>query len=266
MRADERPVTAAEDWDRHWLVYAASNRLNPAQDYRRQIIFRALDLPRSPRPVRVLELGSGYGELANHALRLCPDTEFLGLDRSQTAVEASRGRVPGAQFIQCDLTRSLDLPSSYTRWATHAVCSEVLEHIDEPQLVLANARPYLAPGCRMVITVPGGPRSAFDRHIGHRRHFSRAALGDLIATTGLSVVWLGGAGFPFFNLYRLAVVLRGQALIDQGRAGDSGQLSLGTRAAMRAFSWLFRLNTTKTRLGWQLIALAEEPTTRATQP
>jgi 2-polyprenyl-3-methyl-5-hydroxy-6-metoxy-1,4-benzoquinol methylase len=36
------------------------------------------------------------------------------------------------------------------------VCSEVLEHVDRPRELLANAAAYLAPGCRLVVTVPGG--------------------------------------------------------------------------------------------------------------
>ena len=71
-----------------------------------------------------------------------------------------------------DLLRDPAPDAEWAGWATHAVCSEVLEHVDEPVVLLRNARSWLAPGCRLVVTVPGGPMSAFDRHIGHRRHFS----------------------------------------------------------------------------------------------
>jgi len=35
--------------------------------------------------------------------------------------------------------------------------------------------------------VPGGPMSAFDRHVGHRRHFSAAALRQLLVNSGFEV-------------------------------------------------------------------------------
>jgi glycosyltransferase involved in cell wall biosynthesis len=43
--------------------------------------------------------------------------------------------------------------------------------VDEPARLLRNARTFLAPGCHLVVTVPGGPRSASDLRIGHRRHY-----------------------------------------------------------------------------------------------
>ena len=56
-------AAAGDDWDSHWASYAASNALNPAQAYRRKLIFDALALGAAPAPVRVLEIGSGQGEL-----------------------------------------------------------------------------------------------------------------------------------------------------------------------------------------------------------
>jgi hypothetical protein len=108
------------------------------------------------------------------------------------------------------------------------------------------------------VTVPAGPMSAFDRHIGHRRHFSAGRLRTTLRDAGLDVSDLRGAGFPFFNVYRLAVVARGKKLIDD--AGyEHHTLPLAARVTMRTFSWLFRLNTDKTKLGWQLVAVGVAP-------
>jgi hypothetical protein len=97
--------------------------------------------------------------------------------------------------------------------------------------------------------------SAFDRHIGHRRHFTPDRLRQLLEDAGLEVAALYGAGFPFFNLYRLTVVARGRRLIDDA----SGELPLSARAAIWAFTQLFRLNAVETLRGWQLVAVASEP-------
>jgi hypothetical protein len=101
--------------------------------------------------------------------------------------------------------------------------------------------------------------SAFDKHIGHRRHFSLHLLERTLREAGLDVADLRGAGFPFFNVYRLVVVARGKRLIDDAAEGDDVTLPLSARAAIRMFSWLFRLNTGKTRFGWQLVAVGAEP-------
>ncbi len=257
--SDDAKLTAiTDDWDRHWSSYADSNALNPAQAYRRRLIFEALDLRGAPRPVRLLEIGSGQGEMSREVLSRHPDLELLGIDRSLTGVRIAEQRVPGGTFIQQDLTMPMVIPEAYRSWASHAVCSEVLEHLDDPVAALRNARGYLAPGCRLVVTVPGGPMSAFDRHIGHRRHFTPGTLMQTLAAAGFLPVEVRGAGFPFFNLYRLTVIARGRALIDDAAHG-SGDLPLAARAFMRVFSPLFRFNIADTSRGWQLVALAGEP-------
>jgi SAM-dependent methyltransferase len=248
-----------DDWETHWSSYADSNGANPAQVYRRMLIFQALDLARAARPVRLLELGSGQGDFARDLLAQHPDTQIVGLDLAATGVELAGRKVPQASFFQQDLTQPISVPERFHGWATHAVCSEVLEHLDDPTAALRNARKLLAPGCKVVITVPSGPMSAFDRHIGHRGHFTAARLGQTLRDAGLEVPDLRGAGFPFFNLYRLVVVARGEALIQDAAGGDGKPLPFAARAMIRLFSWLFRLNRETGRRGWQLVAVGVEP-------
>ena len=245
-----------DDWNAHWSSYAQSNTVNPAQAYRRRLIFAALQADAARGPVRLLELGSGQGELARELSRRLPRAEMVGLELSREGVEQARRKVPGAEFFEQDLTQTLHVPERYLGWATHAVCSEVLEHVDDPVALLGNARALMAPGCRLVITVPGGPVSAFDRHIGHRRHFTSERLSSVLRDAGYEVAAVHGAGFPFFNLYRLMVVARGRRLIDDVKDDGSRPLPLSARVAMRAFDALFRANLTRTPLGWQCLAIA----------
>ena len=248
-----RPNT--DDWDRHWSEHAAMNALNPAQAYRRTLIFNALDLRHAAAPVRVLEIGSGQGEMSSEIARLHPTAELLGVDLSHTGIAIAQSKVPNGHFFQQDLRLPLALPERFRGWATHAVCSEVLEHLDDPALCLRNARACLAPGATLVITVPAGPISAFDRHIGHREHFTQARLERVLLDAGLEVDQVHGSGFPFFNLYRLTVVARGRRLINDA----GGELPAAARAAMWAFSRLFRFNQVGGSHGWQLLAVAREP-------
>jgi SAM-dependent methyltransferase len=256
---NSRLPATADDWDQHWRAYASSNALNPAQAYRRMLIFRRLDLAHAARPVRVLEVGSGQGEFSREITERHRDVELVGIDISQTAVEIAQAKVPGGAFFQQDLAQPMAIPARYRGWATHAVCSEVLEHLDDPLTALRHVRACLAPGGRLVITVPAGPMSAFDRHIGHRGHFSPARLGQLVKDAGLQLGSLHGAGFPFFNLYRLTVIARGRKLIADATESGDGHLPASASAAIRVFSWLFRLNAAETLRGWQLVAVAVEP-------
>lgn len=242
--------SATDDWDRHWQDFHDSARVNPAQDMRQRLVLGRL---RRLAAARVLDVGSGSGELARVLHARLPAAHLLGLEGSAEGVSLARRKVPEAAFVQCDL-RQPQLPdAAHREWATAAVCSEVLEHLEDPRLVLINVKPFLAPGAHLLVTVPGGPMSAFDRHIGHRRHFTRRTLRELLEAAGYDVTGVWGAGFPFFNLYRLVVIARGVRLI-----GDAGARSRPwlAGAAMRLFGLLFRMNLDRTPLGWQLLAVA----------
>lgn len=248
----------SDDWNQHWNAYAEAAHINPASAYRRQLVYKLLDLAASPRPVRVLELGCGQGDLAQELAEACADAEYLGLDRSEAGVDISQSKVPQANFLVRDLEQPLNLPSQYEGWATHVVCSELLEHVDDPAAVLRNVRPYLSRQGIVVITVPGGPRSAFDLHIGHRRHFTVSSLSQVVRDAGLSPREVYGAGFPFFNLYRLAVVASGRRLIDKAQQPGFAARPL-SRLAGRVFSSLFRANVERGPHGWQIVGVAVRP-------
>lgn len=239
-----------DDWDRHWDDYASAAERNPAQRYRRKLILSMLGAEGTAAPVRLLDIGSGQGDFTADVRAAFPGAQVLGLELSAAGVEVARRKVAGADFLQWDLLAERQPPEHRRNWATHAVCSEVLEHLDEPERLLANTRAWLARGCRLIVTVPGGPMSPFDRHIGHRRHYRGEDLGELLERAGFHVEGAHGAGFPFFNLYRRVVIARGSKLISD----VAKEPSLAARMAMDAFDGLFRWNL-GTR-GWQTIAVA----------
>jgi SAM-dependent methyltransferase len=250
MNSASAPVAQRDDWDSHWDAYASAAERNPAQRYRRKLILSMLGAEGAPAPARLLDIGSGQGDLAAEVRAAFPGAQVLGLELSASGVEVARRKVSGADFLQWDLLTERQPPEPHRNWATHAICSEVLEHLDEPEHLLANARAWLAPECRLIVTVPGGPMSRFDRHIGHRKHYRGEQLRALLERAGFRVEAAHGAGFPFFNFYRRVVIARGSKLI-----GDvAHEPSLAARIAMGAFDALFRWNL-PTR-GWQTVAVA----------
>ena len=252
------PATPVErdDWEGHWRDYTDAAEHNPAQRYRRQIVSKLLRRLGCSGSARILDIGSGQGDLAVDLHNAFPDSDLVGLELSASGVRISEDKVPRARFIQRDLLQPTGSLGPLDRWAQYAVCSEVLEHLDDPGLLLRNASEYLAPGCALVVTVPGGPKSAFDLHIGHRRHFTPAALRSLLESCGFKVELATTAGFPFFNLYRLIVILRGRKLISDVGTKNHGFATLLARAVMSVFRLLFAVNVTGTGLGWQTVAVA----------
>ena len=165
----------------------------------------------------------------------------------------ARSRMPSARFEVCDLLDPIENETVRSFLATDAICSEVLEHVDRPGRILTNAAAAMAPGCRLVVTVPGGPMNAFDKHIGHRRHYRPKELGVLLTAAGYRVEKTLGVGFPFYNLYRLALLTGGSSVVDIA----SGPPSLTVRTAYHVFDTLCRLNVD--RWGWQTVGIARWP-------
>jgi hypothetical protein len=108
------------------------------------------------------------------------------------------------------------------------------------------------------VTVPGGPMSAFDARIGHRRHYSPERLRQTFEEAGLCTAATFGAGFPFFNLYRRVVIARGARLAGD-LASKDGRPSGAARAAMAAFRPLLAVSLPRSVWGSQIVGVAHEP-------
>jgi SAM-dependent methyltransferase len=249
---------ARDDWDAHWEQYAESAGENPAQQMRHAIIAGLLCADVGNGAMRIFDLGSGQGDLIAKLQALLPDATFVGAELSESGVEISRRKVSGATFIVADLFQPPAALAEFTGWATHAICSEVLEHVDDPVEFLRSSQTYLAPNARLIVTVPGGPMSAFDRHIGHRQHFDRPKIRSTLEQAGYSVDRTYLAGFPFFNLYRLLVIARGKRLARDVEAKACGASTGPARVAMKLFRVLFRANLANSAFGWQVIAIARK--------
>lgn len=254
-RENMTPSTS-DNWDQHWREYSEAAERNPAQNYRRELILSWLGGAGSGEGMRIIDIGSGQGDMAAAIQTRFPAAQILGLELAQAGVEISRRKVPGARFVQRNLLAPMEPSEDQRGWATHAVCSEVIEHLVNPGLLLRNARAYMNEGCCLILTAPGGPISAFDRHIGHRKHWRQQEIESLLQETGYTPELVTGVGFPFFNLYRCLVILRGKRLIGDVSTGRANNTPWAARAAMAVFQRLFRLNLNSGRRGWQMIAKA----------
>jgi SAM-dependent methyltransferase len=263
----EQPVPSGtatpdpNDWDHHWDAYGEAAEGNPANVYRRHLILRLLGTP--PAGSTVVDIGSGQGEFARHLQRSFPDIAVWGVEYSAAGVARSRALAvaegSGAEFRQVDLLQPTSLADGQPP-ASFAVCSEVLEHVDDPTTLMRNARVLLAPGCRVVVTVPGGPRSAFDHHIGHYQHFTAGKLRTVLTDAGYTVERVLRAGFPFFNLYKLAVIVRGRRLIADVERRTADSPSIPGESLMKSFfGFGFRHSLDDFPIGWQMAAVATLP-------
>jgi len=253
MASDPQSHEAGDDWDSHWQRYADVASLNPAQRFRHSTMIRLLAASRTMAHARLLDVGSGQGDFLVQAAARWPECRLCGFEMSATGVAITRRKLPSSEAYSVDLFHPGPEARPFLGWATHAVCSEVLEHVDEPAKFLAAAAQYMAPGGIMIVTVPGGPMSSFDRHIGHRQHFTPHLLKQVFSAAGFRSPQAWGAGFPFFNLYRMAVISRGDKLADEAVTMPwTGKLAMGL------FDLLFRIPVPRTPWGWQIVGMASK--------
>jgi len=240
-------MITSREWNLVWSEYSETNRLNPAQAYRQKLILTELK-----SATRVLDVGCGNGELLEKIQAKFPQAILGGLDGSTEALEQTKRKVNGARTFLADL--SDHAPSGPLGWASHITCSEVLEHLDNPEAALCYSLRWLEPGGKIVLTVPAGPMTAFDVYLGHRRHFTANELKAMLLASGYERVSVRRAGFPFFNLYRLVVLARGEKVRDAAASP-----SPAAKSAMGIFRRLFAFNLPRGPWGWQLVATAHRP-------
>ena len=160
-------------------------------------------LPRLPQDQPLLELGFGAGgilvEVAERGFR-----DVVGVDSSASAVrDATRQlqRLPPGdrpRLLRCDLGA---LNPARAQFGS-ILAFEVLEHIEDDREALSQTYQLLAPGGRMLVSVPAHQRrfSAVDEAVGHYRRYERDQLVERFVRAGFEVETLWSYGYPLANL------------------------------------------------------------------
>ncbi len=254
-------VSTQEFYDDMWLKYAHLDAVNPASFHRRRLV-RELAKRVAPNAKKVVDVGCGQGELLRDLHAVLPNATLFGADVSEQSLIDSRKRNPSYDLFQIDLTS----PKFETEQASRlgqfdlVVCSEVLEHIPDHELAASRLRLLVKPGGLVIVTVPGGKKSAFDIAIGHQRHYSRQEMAALLHKAGFRIERTLAWGFPFHSMYRTAVRIasRGERKPDAGRHEQatvtSSLLERAYSIVSHLFKPLFYLNVAWG--GEQIIAIA----------
>lgn len=134
----------------------------------------------------LLEIGSGIG---NNVRILMQYTDVIATEKDPVYLEVLRNaylNTPGVDVREWDVTQPPphDLPQPDS-----ILCSNVLEHIEDDQAVVANADRALKPGGRMIFIVPRGEKlySTLDSAIGHCRRYDQERLCALFEDLGYEI-------------------------------------------------------------------------------
>ena len=158
---------------RHWWFRA-----------RRRILGRVIESMRLPRSARILEVGSGTG---GNLVMLSRHGSVIGLEMDENARKLSSQKTHGQFTIRAGNCPG-DIPFQGEQF--DLICMfDVLEHIDEDVETLTLLRRHLAPGGRMLITVPAYPWlwGAHDVFLHHKRRYTARALRRVFNESGLGI-------------------------------------------------------------------------------
>ena len=182
-------------YDQYWTAghtqYSGDNQ-GYAANLRKWMRAQLLSLPKD---AAILEVGCGDGSftrnLAQHSTRV------TAVDISASQIERNARAHPEIKFLQHDVAR----PFPFASAAFDVIwCSEVLEHLFDPGFALAEMRRVLAPGGRLLVTVPYHGRFKdvlialfnWDEHFApgnpHIRFFTRKTLSQLAASAGFNEI------------------------------------------------------------------------------
>jgi glycosyltransferase involved in cell wall biosynthesis len=157
-----------------------------------------------PPPRQVLDIGCGQGELG-HVLKT-RGHYVVGIDWTEPRFELD-------EFIQADLMKGLPLPEG--RLFDVITLADVLEHLIDPAKMLLAAKEHLAPGGRLLVSLPNAVhwsvraqvasgkfdytnKGILDR--GHLRFFTSASAKRLFDEVGLRVISKRTTPVPWENV------------------------------------------------------------------
>jgi len=123
-----------------------------------------------------LEVGSGISPISP------ADDRTVFTELSFQALRTLKGAQGAGHYVVADATRLPFKPGAFRR----AVCSEVLEHIEDDSKAIREMTHALEPGGSLVVTFPHR-RDFFavdDRFVGHHRRYDLIEMLDMLQTSG----------------------------------------------------------------------------------
>jgi SAM-dependent methyltransferase len=133
---------------------------------------------------RVLDIGCGVGDLLVEVRKRRPRVEIFGLDFSSKAIEGAREAMPGGEFKHVAIERTLPYD---TAAFDLVLCTDVMEHLEYPKLIVAELVRICRPGGLVVIVVPDGD---VDQFLGHCWFWNEESLRDMLSDWNAKVLRL----------------------------------------------------------------------------
>jgi SAM-dependent methyltransferase len=137
-----------------------------------------------PDARKLLEIGCGTGFVLAGLRKAMPELELAGSELYEAGLEFAAQRLPGVELYQMDC-RLIPFDSEFD-----VICAlDVLEHVEEDEVALAEVFRSVRPGGGVIVSVPQHPRlwSAGDDFAHHKRRYRRPELASKLRAAGFEV-------------------------------------------------------------------------------
>ncbi|MCX5835137.1 MAG: class I SAM-dependent methyltransferase [Deltaproteobacteria bacterium] len=186
------------------------------------------------KPGLILEVGSGISPVTT------PGDHIIYSDASFLAMRSLKNDLGRGSFVVADVMR---LPFKHGAFS-HAVCSEVLEHVEDDRMALKELSRVLRPSGRLILTFPH--RKFYfandDRFVGHLRRYESIEMEDRLEEADLMPLSTEKILGPLEKATMMAVVYG----IEKAQRCRAGRVSEGrsraiTRPLISLYKWVNRV-------------------------
>lgn len=161
---DAIAANSKKNWD-NWFSndkflkeYATPKRI---ASYR-EVIYELEEMGAFLNVKTVLDVGCGTGHFLSELHKLHPSLKLYGSDFSEESVKISKNALPNAEFFILDV---YNITPDFNEKYDLVICSEVLEHLLQPEEALKNIFSLLSENGKLVLAVPNGRIDTYGGHI-----------------------------------------------------------------------------------------------------
>jgi SAM-dependent methyltransferase len=241
----------SRDYTDYWSTLKDSHGSHPGNLFRYELIAEELNRL-NIKPQQVIDCGCGDGSLLAIVASNISCGELSGFDIASSVPLGLRESI---RFQQQDLGKPI-LSSMHGQFDL-VLCSEVIEHIENDDMVLDNLFQLTRPGGHVVLTTQTGTIYKTEQFLGHLRHYDLADLCQRVENTGLKVQKSFRSGWPWLNLQKITAHVFQNTV--QTQIVQADHLGIGVKILFSVLREIYRSNSHSR--GPQLFILAAKPET-----
>jgi 2-polyprenyl-3-methyl-5-hydroxy-6-metoxy-1,4-benzoquinol methylase len=240
----------ADSYDEQWNRLHDFIQFNPGARHRRRLLEETLKQTNLTQPT-VIDAGCGLGFNVSAIISALPDSNITGIDFSATAIEGAARRFPNHHWKVVNLNTPSELFS-----ADVVVCTEVIEHVDDPLLLLQNLNLIVRRGGFLVLTTQSGKIHQTEKMVGHLQHFKINQLEESLCRMGYQIRSSTTWGWPGYVIIKYVGNINARRTMDALGSGRYGFIARTINYVAFIFSGIFsRENSSR---GSQIVLLAQK--------